>query len=40
MKVSLLDLLTSPENDEVRLVQFKPIAAHPFVQLMDARHYD
>ena len=42
MKVSFLDLPTRPEKNEVRLVdvQFKPIAAHPSVQLADARHYD
>ena len=41
MKVSLLDLLTRPEKDEVRLVdaQFKLIAAHPSVQLSDAQHH-
>ena len=42
MKVSLLDLLTRPDKDEVRLVgvQFKLTAAHPSVQLADARHHD
>ena len=42
MKVFLLDWLTLPENDEVRLVgvQFQPIAAHASVQLADARHHD
>ena len=41
MIVSLLDLLMLPEKDEVRLVgvQFNPIAAHPSVQLADARHH-
>ena len=41
MKVCLLDLLTRSEKDEVRLagVQFMPIAAHPSVQLADARHH-
>ena len=42
MKVFLLDWLTRPENDEVRLVgvQLQQIAAHPSVQLADARHHD
>ena len=42
VKVSHLDLLTRPEKDEVRFVgvQFKPIAAHPSVQLVDPRHHD
>ena len=42
MEVSLLDLLTRPEKDEVRLVgvHLKLIAAHPFVKLGDVRHHD
>ena len=41
VKVCLLDLLKRPEKDKVRLVSvpFKPITAHAFVQLADARHH-
>ena len=37
----IIDLPTHPKKDEARrLVQFKPIAGHPPVQLADARHHD